>query len=354
MFENMSFEGILERMLDRVPNNMDKREGSIIYDALAPAAMEIMSMYLDMENIIKETFAQTASREYLIKRAAERGIIPYSASFAYLKAESKPETLEIPIGARFSFNDLNYTVVSKISDGEYQIQCETAGTIGNKYFGKLIPIDYIQGLESIEITELLIPGEDDEDTESIRSRYFETFDTKAFGGNVKDYIEKTNSIAGVGATKVTPVWNGGGTVLLTILNSEFKAASSALIEKVQNEIDPTKDRTGVGIAPIGHAVTVRTANETAVNIKATIIFQEGYDPNALKQKFVDAVEEYLSEIRRTWANDFYSVVRISQIDNRILNVPGVLDITKATINGAAENLVLDEYAVPILGVITIE
>lgn len=42
MFENMSYEGILQRMLDRVPNTFDKREGSIIFDALAPAAMEMI------------------------------------------------------------------------------------------------------------------------------------------------------------------------------------------------------------------------------------------------------------------------------------------------------------------------
>lgn len=40
MYENVTYEDILQRMLDRVPDSMDKREGSIIYDALAPAAVE--------------------------------------------------------------------------------------------------------------------------------------------------------------------------------------------------------------------------------------------------------------------------------------------------------------------------
>ena len=47
MDENISYEDILQRMLDRVPGTLDKREGSIIYDALAPAAMEFMAMYLE-------------------------------------------------------------------------------------------------------------------------------------------------------------------------------------------------------------------------------------------------------------------------------------------------------------------
>ena len=352
MYENITFEQILQRMLDRVPDTMDKREGSIIYDALSPAAVELQLMYIEFDVILTETFGDTASRDYLIRRAAERGVTPYPASFASLKAESTPKDLDIPIGSRFSLNDLNYVITSKIQDGEYTVQCETEGSVGNKYFGSLIPINYIDGLETIEITELLIPGEDEEDTESIRSRYFETFDTKPFGGNQKDYIQKTNAISGVGATKVTPIWNGGGTVLLIILNSEFNKASSTLIQTVQNEIDPTQDGFGVGIAPIGHIVTVNTADEVSINIKTNITFQEGYNFNGLKTEVTDAMNAYLLEIRKQWANEENSVVRISQIETRILNITGVVDVNGTTINGATSNLVLGSYEIPVLGVIS--
>lgn len=205
MFEDMSYESILQRMLDRVSNSFDKREGSIIFDALAPAAMELMSMYIDLERVLTETFADTASREYLIKRTAERGIFPYSASKASLKAKTEPKNLEVTIGSRFSLNDLNYVLTSKIENGAYVVECETAGAVGNKYFGALIPIDYIDGLQSIELVELLIPGEDEESTEVLRNRYLDSFEKKAFGGNVQDYKEKTLALPGVGAVKVTPV-----------------------------------------------------------------------------------------------------------------------------------------------------
>jgi uncharacterized phage protein gp47/JayE len=113
MYENMTFEVILQRMLDRVSNNLNKREGSIIYDALAPAAVELQLMYIEFDIILKETFGDTASREYLIRRAAERGIIPYAATYAVLKGEFTPTTLNIPIGSRFSLNDLNYNIKAK-------------------------------------------------------------------------------------------------------------------------------------------------------------------------------------------------------------------------------------------------
>ena len=54
-YEDITYEVILQRMLDRVPNNMDKREGSIIFDALAPAAVELQLMYIELDTILKET-----------------------------------------------------------------------------------------------------------------------------------------------------------------------------------------------------------------------------------------------------------------------------------------------------------
>lgn len=349
MYEEITYEEILDRMLDRVPENMDKREGSIIYDALAPAAVELQLMYIEFDVILKETFSDTASREYLIRRAAERGITPQPATYAFLKAKTVPSNLQIPLDSRFSLNDLNYYVVEKISDGEYKMQCETIGKIGNNYFGDMIPIDYIQGLESIELTNLLIPGEDEEDTEVFRNRYFDSFDTKAYGGNVDDYLNKTNSIPGVGSTKVTPVWNGGGTVLLTILNSEYGKASDTLIQTVQEEIDPTQDGSGIGIAPIGHIVTVETASEVAVNVSASITFEEGYSWTGQKTAIEEAVKGYLLEIRKEWVNQSVSVVRIAQIESRIMTLKGVLDIANTKINDSESNLMLTKYQIPVFG-----
>lgn len=157
MFEKMTYEEILKRMLGRIPNSIDKREGSIIYDALAPAAVELANLYMECDNVLNETFADTASRYYLIKRAEERGLTPEKATYAILKAECTPANLEIPNKTRFSGDELNYEVIEKMENGIYKLRCETAGRIGNEYFGRIIPIEYIQGLETAQITEVLIP-----------------------------------------------------------------------------------------------------------------------------------------------------------------------------------------------------
>lgn len=250
---------------------------------------------------------------------------------------------------RFSLEDLNYEVLEKIRDGEYKIKGESLGVVGNKYFGSMIPIDYIQGLQNIEITELLIPGEDEEDTEIFRKRYFDSFDSKAYGGNVEDYLKKTNSIPGVGSTKVTPVWNGGGTVKLTILDSNFDKANETLIETVQNIIDPTMDATGIGIAPIGHIVTVDTVKEVKVNIKTQITFEDTYSFENLRESIKEVISSYLLEIRKDWANQNNPIVRIAQIESRILSMNGVVDIINTKINEVENNLILSKYEIPVIG-----
>ena len=80
MYEGMTFDFILEKMLKNVPKDIDKREGSIIYDAVAPAAAELAQLYIELDCVLTETFADTAGRQYLVMRAAERGIEPYSSA----------------------------------------------------------------------------------------------------------------------------------------------------------------------------------------------------------------------------------------------------------------------------------
>ena len=322
MYEEVTYESILERMLEKVPDNMDKREGSIIYDALAPAAVELQLMYIELDVILKETFADTASRDYLLRRAEERGITPKAATKAILKGVFTPLDIELSEGERFSCDSLNYRVLEKIKAGEYQMQCETEGVSGNGNFGMLIPVNYINGLKTAEPTELLIPGEDEEETESIRQRYFQSFDSQAFGGNKKDYKDKVLSMAGIGAVKVIPVWNGGGTVKLTILDSAYQKVGTALLTKVQQQIDPA-DGDGSGIAPIGHVVTVDTPE--------------------------NAIKGYLEGLRKEWQDKDALVVRIAQIESRLLAIEGIIDVTDTKLNGTEENLIISSEKIPVFG-----
>ena len=350
MYEDITFELILQRMIDRVlaqNPNIDTREGSIIYNALAPAAVELQNMYIQLDTILNESFADTQTRDYLIKRCAERGIILEPATKAILKGEFN---IDVPIGSRFSLDMLNYIVIEKISDGIFKLECETPGSEGNQQFGTLIPIDYIEGLTSAELTELLIPGEDEEDTESLRERYFNSLESQSFGGNIADYKEKTKQLPGVGGVKVYPVWNGGGTVKLVIIDSTYNVPSSTLIDAVQTAVDPIQNQgKGVGFAPIGHVVTVEGVSVTTININTNITYQEGWTWADIEPYVHKAIDDYFFELASSWENENNLIVRISQIETRILNIAGVVDIENTTINGQAQNFVLGADNIPVRG-----
>lgn len=395
MYENVTYEEILKRMLARVSDKFDKREGSVIWDTHSPTAIELQILYIELDTILKEAYGDTASREFLILRCKERGISPNPATKAILKGVFTPDSIDVS-GQRFNIGDINYVVLEKTEEGWYQVECETVGNVGNQYLGTMIPVEYIRGLQTAELTEVLVPGKDEEDTEDLRQRYFGSFDEKAFGGNVHDYIEKTNKIAGVGRTKVTRVWNSGispadmipsegvrewyegilgslsgeaaewlsavftaasekklttgGTILLTIINSEYDPASDTLVKNVQNEIDPEENGgDGYGIAPIGHVVTVKSADAVEIHVKTDITFDAGYGWNNRQALIENAISDYLLNLRKTWADVPYLIVRVSQIETRILGIPGIIDIRDTLINDSGENTTLGAYEIPVFG-----
>lgn len=352
MYENITFESIIQRMLDRIPNTFDKREGSVIYDALAPAAVELQNVYISIDAVLNESFADTQSRKYLIKRCAERNVKPKSATYAIRQGEFN---IDVPIGSRYSLNKLNYVVTEKISDRVFKLQCETKGNDGNVETGTLIPIDYIDGLQTATLTDILIPGEDEEETEHLRQKYFNSFDSQAFGGNVADYKEKVKALNGVGGVKVKRAWNGGGTVKLVIVDSTYDKPSEVLIDFVQEKVDPLEHPgEGLGFAPIDHIVTVVGCGETTVNIQTKITFQEGWNWESIKTNVEKAVDDYFKELSASWEESDKNglIVRISQIETRLLDITGILDIADTTLNGAAQNLTIDPNNIPTRGNLT--
>ena len=399
MYEAQTYESILARMLQKalsINSNLDTREGSLVWCGDAPAAVELQNLYIALDTVLNETFADTATRPYLILRAAERGLKPQPASPAVLQLSITPTTLHLPMNTRFSIGELNYYVSADRGSGNYELTCETAGEAGNNYTGTVIPIEYVDGLETCKITSVLVPGEDEEDTELFRQRYLNSLNAQAFGGNQIDYIEKVNAIPGVGGVKVYRAWNGnlkpanmippkeaeawieglsgvpepvklwldtvyaaaknnmftvGGTVKLVVINSTFTVPSPTLVEQVQTAVDPLQNAgEGVGIAPIGHVVRVEGVQEETVDLGFALYYQRGWSWEDVSGYVTEAINGYFLELAQSWADqDEALVVRISQIESRLLGITGILDIANTTINEKAANHTLALDHIPVLG-----
>lgn len=347
-----SYEKLMERKLEQVSQKRDRRQGSIIFDAMAPNAAETALFYTDLEMLENRTYGDTATEEDLTRRCMERGVFRKEATKATFLGrflDHKKQGFDVPIGMRFNLEELNYIVVENTqTKGEYILECETAGEEGNQYLGSLIPITYLEGLAEGELIELLTEGEDEEDDDSLRKRYYNSFNTDAFGGNIEDYKIKVMALKGVGGVKVTPVWNGGGTVKLTIIDGNYNTPIEGEIEKIQQMIDPEKRGLGYGIAPIGHQVTVEGAREIKFNIEMNLTLKEDVNEHKVIEDIKTFIEEYFSNLKKQWADMQYLTVRISYLESRALDAEGVIDVQDTKINGNTQNYILEYNEIPIL------
>lgn len=345
MNEIPTYEEILQRCLDRIPNTIDKRQGSIIYDALAPCCVELAQMYIELPGIYDQVFIDTAVGEALDKLVEQNGVKRKDATYALRKGEFN---MVVPVDNRFSDGENTYIVIENIVGTNNSIlRCEQAGAVGNGYYGSLTPITYLQGLTKAELTDIIDMGDDIESDEDLRIRYMESVTAPQFGGNVSDYQNKVKSLTGVGGCKVIPIWNGGGTVKLIITNSQGGVPTSSLVNDVQEAVDPNQDQQGLGIAPIGHIVTVEGAVAKKIAVSATFTLESGVDPTDIQDSVNNIVDNYFKSLSTNWDKEDNLIARISQLETRLLGVAGVLDITNTKMNNSSSNLSLQSNEIPV-------
>ena len=360
--EQYTYDYLMQLALSFVPDDRDKRQGSVIFDALAPFCQVLAASAIQLRNFYTQTYAVTATGEDLDNRVAEQGMTRYAATNAVKKitlADDAGNPIYVPVGTRFSTvsdtSPVNYMVTAQYQEdgfvvpGVYEATCEEPGTIGNEYSGNLINITFIQGLASANMSTTLIPARNEETDNELRERYFEALNQKAFGGNIADYRTKVEAITGVGAVQIYPVWNGGGTVKLSIVDPQYAPCSPEFVASVQEQIDPENAEgetgLGLGIAPIGHKVTVVTPTPVTIDVSAKISLRMGYNMGQVEQPIKDALKTYIQSLREDWAdsndmNMYYCDVFLSRVSSAIVNVMGVANVTDVMLNGAAEDVAL--------------
>lgn len=351
-----TYEELLERALNRVGSGMDTSQGSFLYDSISCMTQELYQCYLYFNELEKRVYADTSYQEYLEQRCAERGISRDKAicSERIIVFDLEGITVDTLVGTVWGIEDVTYTVISTYDSNKCIAKCDVAGAIGNRYSGAMININAVANVNSANLDVIVVAGDDDETDDSLRHRYFESFNKMSFGGNIADYKEKVGDIEGVGQVKVYPVWNGDGTVLIRILGNDSTIPSKVLLDKVQEEVDPLSATSkGYGIAPIGHTVTVLGANAVDVNIEVTLQYKVGYSAANVTDKVKEVIEEYIEKLRDDWSDTDNIIIRIAQIEARILDVEGILDVTGTSINGSTVNITLNDDEIPVLNEVII-
>lgn len=355
MFEEMTFESILEEMLARVPDDVDKREGSVVYDMLAPMAAELAIHYSQLEGVLALMFPDGAQGEYLDKLGALFGVERRNATKAlrqgsFVGQEDSP--LEVAQGSRLMAGECAFSVVEKLAEGSYSLECETPGVAGNLATGTLTPIDNITGLARATLGDVLAEAVDQEEDEEYRQRIISAASKPAYGGNVPDYQNHALDMDGVGAVKVFPAWQGGGTVRLILGGPDGRAVTEELVQKTLAYF--VGEPEGSGVAPIGHEVTVASCQNKELDITLQVALEDDAQEELVKSEAEDALRRAVEQM------DFEDeMVYLAKLVAAVVPMAGVKDVpmTGVTINGENQNLPLEKtpenYEVPVVSSVTV-
>jgi uncharacterized phage protein gp47/JayE len=355
MYESMTYENLLADAKAEAGDGIQKGEGSLVFNALSALAYELEKLYIEANYVLNQGFADTADMDGLVRIAANRGLTRKAETNAYVSITAN---VALPIGWRASLKGYNYIVTEELDSTNhiYKAMCEEAGSGPNELLGQLTPIDYVDGLTSAVITQVLIAGDDDETQEELYRRYLESFSTEAFGGNITAYKTIVNAMDGVGGCKVYPVWDGVGTVKVVVISADYGEPSEYLVNQIQEALVPTDGGTGYGYAPIDHDVTVAAVNPVTVNVVTNITYTAGYSWATIGEEITAAVQNYIKSVAEDWPEGdarTESLIYVSRLEAAVLNVTGVTDITGTTLNGSTTNLRLASDEIPVMGTLTV-
>ncbi|SEO98740.1 baseplate J/gp47 family protein [Propionispora vibrioides] len=356
-------EAIRQRMLDRVDDDIDKTEGSYVWDGLAPVAMELVFVSLLAQYVLNMGFAQTSADDYLTMRAAEHGVIIRPAVkatgkvlFTGTPGSTVPEGLllstegaETEDSSSLQFVTTQNITLDETGHGEAAIEAVEAGAQGNIPAGRIVlMLADRRNVQAVTNPEPTTGGLDVEDPEILRARYLEKVRHPGTSGNIDDYKQWAKEVPGVTDVHVIPLWNGPGTVKLIVLGPNKLPPDAALVAAVQEYIAPTNG--GERKAPIGATVAVDAAESLPIQIDATVLMDASANISLaeINENFTADLTEYLATM--AFQAD---VIRYARIGSLLIEQTGVVDYIDLTINGGTGNIPVANNQVAVVGAVEI-
>ncbi|KGK88046.1 baseplate J/gp47 family protein [Clostridium sp. HMP27] len=352
MYEEQSFEVIMQRMLNRIPDDIDKREGSIIWDALAPEALEFARAYCELDSVLNLVFARTTYGEHLDLICESHGVERKKpeCSIGFALVEGVPNFINTaPVEIKVLVKDkvLKFLVVDEDNKAidlvlpqsgklKTKLLCTTPGSIGNIPPNTIELSEYIPGVEKVYNTEAFSSGVDEEEDYPLLLRLLEKVKNPPSSGNKNDYARWAKEVPGADYVKVIPLWKGPGTVKLIVFGSKGLPVGQEIINNVKDYIDP-RDGLGEGKAPVGAKVTVVTVKIKPVAIElSSLRVRSSYTLDSVKMAIKDNLIKHLEKILPG------EVVILKSIEAVIMNTDGVLDFNTLRINENNNNLVTSD------------
>ncbi|MEH7521679.1 baseplate J/gp47 family protein [Bacillus sp. JJ1503] len=346
MYETETKEAILDRMLERIDSDIDKRQGAVAWDLTSPASFEFAQAYLALDQVLTFGFAtEDTPSNYLDLRCAEMGVYRKPSVKAIGQVTfSGPEGTIIPVGTRVRTDEVEpvyfvTTAEGTIVNGTVMVsaEAEVGGVSGNIAQGKIsLVLGELAGIVTVTNAQAFDGGVDTESDLSLLSRYNDKVSKPVTSGNKYHYEQWAKEVAGVGDAKVYPLHAGPGTVKIVLLDDEKTSPAQTIVDAANTHIN--------NVAPIGATITVVGATELPINVSATLTLAQGADINEVTTQFSEALSAYLKSVAFT-----DELIRYTQIANLLLGVPPIIDYANLTVNGGTANIQPTSEQVGVVG-----
>lgn len=344
---------ILQNMLDDIPDDYLKYVGTFTYDLSKAFAFESYKHETEIQKLWEFFDITKLTGDILEKRVFHlKGLKRKQATYAIgeLTATGNGtikvgDLFETPYAIQFKAVE----TVKIENTGTVKIQAVVPGSSGNVGAGAitLMPVT-IQGIKSVKNNLVTYDGFNSETDQSLLKRYFIAVQTPATSGNIYHYKQWSRAVEGVGNSRIFPLWNGRNTVKVVIIDDNQQPASSELVKKTQDYIDPMGNQNetwgaGYGEAPIGAYCTVKSATAKDINVSVTLIKEGTADLETLKKAIEESIKKFLQSI--AFEKDYVSY---SLIANAVLATSGVVEWTNLTVNGGTASISVGEEEVAVL------
>lgn len=277
--------------------NVDTRQGSIYWDASMGSIIRT-STFLEQLKMVKEIISIfTCTGDVLDEKMMERGLTrnpanPTPATYYVSFVGMVPE-----MDSKMSVDDYFFTLSSD-SEGRYILISEDMGTDMNNLVSgtKVIPELDVDGLISATLGDLAIPAIDAESDDSARERLINRISGPDENGNKSQVRTWCESVEGVGAARIIPLWKGPYTVKGVIISAVGGVPSQTVIDNVQNYIDPGCTGMGEGVANIGQFFTAVAVEAVKIDITVSVLKKSDATYSGIQEAFKNLLQKYFVEM----------------------------------------------------------
>lgn len=143
------------------------------------------------------------------------------------------------------------------------------------------------------------------------------------------------------------LWDGPGTVELTLADSEYQAPSREIVQAVLEHVLVNK--------PVGAAPTVRAAGKVAITVQAKIV-PLGTTAAEVRERLEERLrEQFQRMIQAKYRTIYYGpgedkpyTLMYNRVLALLLSIDGVDTFTSLTVNGGAADITIPANCIPVV------